>query len=124
MMTDINESILMSIPMLDSVFPQLTNQQFINCAFLERPPSSLFCPVFYRTALIPLIGDSLTKEEQLRRAGDGTGHGGSMSAHHGTPSLVSSSLFLLPYSAKPNDPCFSKSQDERLARWCFYSTLL
>ena len=36
MMTDINESILMSIPMLDSIFPQLTNQQFINCAFLER----------------------------------------------------------------------------------------
>ena len=36
MMTDISESILMSIPMLDSVFPQLTNQQFINCAFLER----------------------------------------------------------------------------------------
>ena len=31
-----NESILMSIPMLDSIFPQLTNQQFINCAFLER----------------------------------------------------------------------------------------
>ena len=27
-MTDISESILMSIPMLDSVFPQLTNQQF------------------------------------------------------------------------------------------------
>jgi hypothetical protein len=22
--------------MLDSIFPQLTNQQFINCAFLER----------------------------------------------------------------------------------------
>ena len=34
MMTDINES--MPIPMLDSIFPQLTNQQFINCAFLER----------------------------------------------------------------------------------------
>ena len=26
----------MSILMLDSIFPQLTNQQFINCAFLER----------------------------------------------------------------------------------------
>ena len=38
MKNDINESILMSIPMLDSIFPQLTNQQFINCAFLERPP--------------------------------------------------------------------------------------
>ena len=34
----------MSIPMLDSVFPQLTNQQFINCAFLERPPSALLGP--------------------------------------------------------------------------------
>ncbi len=38
MMTDINESILMSIPMLDSIFPQLTNQQFINCAYLEILP--------------------------------------------------------------------------------------
>ena len=28
-----------------------------------------------------------SKEEQLRRAGDVTGHGGSVSAHHGTPSL-------------------------------------
>ena len=36
MMTGKDESILMSIPMLDSIFPQLTNQQFINCAFLER----------------------------------------------------------------------------------------
>ena len=36
MKTDISKSILMSIPMLDSIFPQLTNQQFINCAFLER----------------------------------------------------------------------------------------
>ena len=46
MMTDINESILMPIPMLDSIFPQLTNQQFINCAFLERPPNCalLFLP--------------------------------------------------------------------------------
>jgi hypothetical protein len=35
-MTGKGESILMSIPMLDSIFPQLTNQQFINCAFLER----------------------------------------------------------------------------------------
>ena len=35
-MTGKDESILMSIPMLDSIFPQLTNQQFINCAFLER----------------------------------------------------------------------------------------
>ena len=35
-MTGIDESILMSIPMLDSIFPRLTNQQFINCAFLER----------------------------------------------------------------------------------------
>ena len=34
-MTGKDESILMSIPMLDSIFPQLTNQQFINCAFLE-----------------------------------------------------------------------------------------
>ncbi len=59
MMTDINESILMSIPMLASAFPQLTNQQFINCAFLERPPSTLFCPLFYRAALIRSIGDSL-----------------------------------------------------------------
>ena len=60
MMTDINESILMSIPMLDSIFPQLTNQQFINCAFLERPPSCAL--LFYRTALIPLIGDSLSRK--------------------------------------------------------------
>ena len=75
MMTDISESILMSIPMLDSVFPQLTNQQFINCAFLERPPSSLFCPL------------------------------------------------VLPYSADQIDRRFSKSQDERLARWCVYGTL-
>ena len=44
MMTDIKESILMSILMLDSIHPQLTNQQFINCAFLERPPLSLLCP--------------------------------------------------------------------------------
>ena len=36
MMTGRDESILMSIPMLDSIFPQLTNQRFINCAFLER----------------------------------------------------------------------------------------
>ena len=76
MMTDINESILMSILMLDSAFPQLTNQQFINCAFLERPPY-----------------------------------------------LVRSALSDL-YSAVPTDQCFSKSQDERLACWCFYSTLL
>ena len=62
MMTDISESILMSIPMLDSIFPQLTNQQFINCAFLERPPSSLFCPLFYRAALIRSIGDSLSRK--------------------------------------------------------------
>ena len=41
MMTGKDESILMSIPMLDSIFPQLTNQQFINCAFLERPPSRI-----------------------------------------------------------------------------------
>ena len=27
--------VLMSIPMLASIFPQLTNQQFINCAYLE-----------------------------------------------------------------------------------------
>ena len=35
MKNDINESILMSILMLDSAFPQLTYQQFINCAYLE-----------------------------------------------------------------------------------------
>ena len=52
MMTGKGESILMSIPMLDSIFPKLTNQQFINCAFLERPPNRvLYCS--YRTALIP-----------------------------------------------------------------------
>ena len=62
MMTGKDESILMSIPMLDSIFPQLTNQQFINCAFLERPPSSLFCPLFYRAALIRSIGDSLSRK--------------------------------------------------------------
>ena len=28
-----------------------------------------------------------SKEEQLRKAGDVTGHGGSVSAHHGTPSF-------------------------------------
>ena len=61
MMTDINESILMSIPMLDSIFPQLTNQQFINCAFLERPPSCVSL-LSYRTALILLIGDSLSRK--------------------------------------------------------------
>ena len=38
--------------------PQLTNQQFINCAFLERPPSCVSL-LSYRTALILLIGDSL-----------------------------------------------------------------
>ena len=62
MMTGKDESILMSIPMLDSIFPQLTNQQFINCAFLERPPCTLLCPLFYRTALIRLIGDSLSRK--------------------------------------------------------------
>ncbi len=41
--------------------PQLTNQQFINCAFLERPPSCVSL-LSYRTALILLIGDSLIKE--------------------------------------------------------------
>jgi len=54
---------------------QLTNQQFINCAFLERPPY-----------------------------------------------LVRSALPL--GVAVPTDQCFSKSQDERLACWCSYSTLL
>ena len=38
--------------------PKLTNQQFINCAFLERPPSCVSL-LFYRTALILAIGDSL-----------------------------------------------------------------
>ena len=41
--------------------PQLTNQQFINCAFLERPPSCVSL-LFYRTALILLIGDSLSRK--------------------------------------------------------------
>ena len=47
MMTGKDESILMSIPMLDSIFPQLTNQQFINCAFLERTLAlvSAYCAV-------------------------------------------------------------------------------
>ena len=45
--------------MLNSLSPQLTNQQFINCAFLERPPSRIPL-LFYRTALILVIGDSLT----------------------------------------------------------------
>lgn len=36
-----------------------------------------------------------SKEEQLRRAGDAAGHGGSMSAQHGTPSLVPQQLHLL-----------------------------
>ena len=61
MMTGKDESILMSIPMLDSIFPQLTNQQFINCAFLERPPSCVSL-LSYRTALILLIGDSLSRK--------------------------------------------------------------
>ena len=41
--------------------PQLTNQQFINCAFLERPPSCVSL-LSYRTALILLIGDSLSRK--------------------------------------------------------------
>ncbi len=45
--------------MLNSLSPQLTNQQFINCAFLERPPSRIPL-LFYRTALILVIGGSLT----------------------------------------------------------------
>ena len=30
---------------------------------------------------------------------------------------------VLPYSADPTDRRFSKSQDERLARWCVYGIL-
>jgi hypothetical protein len=33
------------------------------------------------------VGIITSTEEQVQRAGDSTGHGGSMSAHHGTPSL-------------------------------------
>ncbi len=52
----------MSILMLNSLSPQLTNQQFINCAFLERPPPTLSSPLFYRAALIRSIGDSLSRK--------------------------------------------------------------
>ena len=58
-MTGKDESILMSIPMLDSIFPQLTNQQFINCAFLERTLAlvSAYCakPNTTRVSLIYII---------------------------------------------------------------------
>ena len=67
-------SVLLSTFLLNPLNPQLTNQQFINCAFLERPPSCV------------------------------------------SPSV-------LPYSADPVDRRFSKSQDERLARWCVYGIL-
>ena len=53
-----NESVLLSTFLLNPLNPQLTNQQFINCAFLERPPSCVSL-LLYRTALILPIGDSL-----------------------------------------------------------------
>ena len=68
MMTDINESILMSV--LD---PPLTHQPAVYQLRLPRENPCTLSPI---------------------------------------PSAVST------------NPCFSKSQDERLARWCFYSTLL
>ena len=54
-------SVLLSTILLNPLNPQLTNQQFINCAFLERPPSCVSL-LSYRTALIPLIGDSLSRK--------------------------------------------------------------
>ena len=54
-------SVLLSTILLNPLNPQLTNQQFINCAFLERPPSCVSL-LSYRTALILLIGDSLSRK--------------------------------------------------------------
>ena len=66
MMTDISESILMSIPMLDSIFPQLTNQQFINCAFLERTLALVSAypvkPNLSRVSLRRIQGNAIAKK--------------------------------------------------------------
>ena len=43
--------------------------------------------LWIRTLFPKQAGSITAAEEQAQRAGDVTGHGGSMSAHHGTPSL-------------------------------------
>ena len=47
---------------------------------LNKDPFSLVSP-------LKQVGTITSAKEQVRRAGDVTGHGGSMSAHHGFPSL-------------------------------------
>ena len=48
---------------------------------LDKDPFSLISP-------LKQAGSNTALEEQTQRAGDSTGHGGSMSADHGTPSLA------------------------------------
>ncbi len=47
---------------------------------LDKDPFSLISP-------LKQAGSITSAEEQVQRAGDVTGHGGSMSAHHGSPSF-------------------------------------
>ncbi len=55
---------------------------------LDKDPFSLISP--FKQA-----GSITSAEEQVQRAGDVTEHGGSMSAHHGSPSLDPPAVALL-----------------------------
>jgi hypothetical protein len=52
---------------------------------LDKDPFSLISP-------LKQAGSVTSAEDQGQRAGDNTGHGGSMSAHHGSPSLALSAV--------------------------------